>query len=97
GAGLATAEGTEDLHRVAATAEGEDSVPEAPAGACDGRGVAQAGILEGAERVGRQDLGPFVAVVAGGVAAREDVAEAAQEAVLGERGNDGGVSGDALL
>ena len=51
----------------------------------------RAHLLERIEGVGGQHLGPLVAVVAGRVAAREDVGEGAQEAVL-ER-TEGGAFG----
>src|SRR5262245_64797048 len=77
---LPPAERLEDLHRMAAAAEREDGVAEAPAGRRYRFRIVETGILERRERVGRQHLGPLVAVVAGGIAAREDVAEAAEEA-----------------
>src|SRR6185503_17375659 len=46
--------------------------------------VEHAGFLERAERVCGEDLGPFVTVVARGVAAAEDVAERMRESI--ERG-----------
>ena len=46
------------------------------------RAVEHAGLLERRERVGREHLGPLVAVVAGRVAAAEDVAEPVREAVV---------------
>ena len=74
---LAAAELDEGLERIAAAAAREDAVEEALR-----RGaVEDAALLEGREGVGRQHLGPLVAVVAGRVAAGEDVAEAVREAV----------------
>ena len=74
GARLAAAEGAEHLQRMAAAAERQHRVAEAAAGRGDRRGVVEPGLLEGREGVGGQHLGPLVAVVAGRVAAREDVA-----------------------
>ena len=54
-----------------------------------GRGaVEDAGLLERRERVGREHLGPLVAVVARRVAAAEDVRERVREAVVGRRLDD---------
>src|SRR5262245_28549300 len=66
---LASAEFDERLHRIAAAAALEDRLLEPVRGS----GVEDAVLLKRAERVGRQHLGPLVAVVTGRVAAREDV------------------------
>src|SRR5262245_17562235 len=79
-----TAEGLEGLQRGARAADRQHFACEAFAGlAVEHAAELLAGFLEGGEGVGGQHLGPLVAVVAGRVAAREDVAEAVREAVPG--------------
>src|SRR6185312_2719887 len=80
--GLAAAEGDEAFQRGAAAAHREHFATEARAGG----GVDHAAgflrrILERAERVRTEQLGPEITVVAGRVAAREDVAERMREAL----------------
>src|SRR4051812_7796189 len=72
---VAPAEGLEGLDRRTAASYGEDLVakPRARLRIENARGVAP--FLEHAVGVGGQHLGPFVAVVPGGVAAGEDVRE----------------------
>src|SRR5262245_47511209 len=68
---LTAAEIDERVERLAAAARREHRAPEAL-----GRGsVEHAGFLERGERIGREHLGPLVAVVARRVAAAEDVTE----------------------
>jgi hypothetical protein len=87
---FAAAEGLEGFERRAAAADGEDLVPEALAGlGVEHAALGAAALLEGGEGVGGQHLGPLVAVVAGRVAAGEDVAEAVGEAVPFGRGEHG--------
>src|SRR5690606_31806664 len=93
----APAELLEDLHRVTAAAEREHGVAEATSGRDQRLLVLETGLLERRERVGGEHLGPLVAVVARRVAAAEDVREAAQEAVLGQRRQHGGLLRDAPL
>ena len=84
--GLAAAEGLEGFQRRAAAAHCQDLAPEALASlGVEQAALARAGLLEGGEGVGRQHLGPLVAVVARRVAAGEDVREAVREAVPGGR------------
>src|SRR5947208_12955357 len=71
-------EGDERFERGPAAAPRQDLVAET--GARVRR--QDAGLLEEAVRVGRQDFRPLVAVVAGRVAAREDVAECVHESVV---------------
>src|SRR3954466_10504485 len=66
---LAAAEGDEGLEGRPASAASEPFPPET----CADLGVQHAGLLERAVGVGRKHLGPLVAVVAGGIAAGEDV------------------------
>src|SRR3569623_2095925 len=77
---LTAAEFDEQLHRFARAALFEHRAQEAQT--CVP--IEDALFLEGREGVGRQDLGPFVAVVAGCVTASEDVREAVRKAI--ERG-----------
>src|SRR5262249_46302851 len=67
----------ESLERIAAAATAQDGVEET----LRGRPIEHAVLLEGRERIRRQDFRPLVAVVAGGIAAREDVSEAVWKAV----------------
>src|SRR5262245_36613679 len=71
----------ERFHRIAAAAALQDRLEETPRRLH----VVDAVLLEGAESVGREDLGPLVAVVAGGIAAGEDVLKAVRKAVEGRR------------
>eukprot|EP00968_Pinguiococcus_pyrenoidosus_P000259 scaffold13_cov241-Pinguiococcus_pyrenoidosus.AAC.32 len=80
-----------------ASAHAQDSVAEAPADGADLLLVVQTRFLEGGEGVGAEDLRPLVAVVAGCVPSREDVAEAAQEAILRKRLHHGVARRDLLL
>ena len=86
-----------DLAGMHAAAECEHGVSEAGADGFDACFVVNAGVFEGAEGIGRQHFCPFVAVVAGRVATREDVTERAEEAVFVEDGEDGVVGGDVFL
>ena len=70
----------------------EDLAPEARADL----GVEHALLLEQAVGVGRQHLGPLVAVVAGRVAAGEDVREAVREAVVRRRDHHRHLAPDLL-
>src|SRR3954471_11902463 len=74
----------ERFQRIAAAASGEDGIQEAAGGLA----VEYAALLEGGECVGREHLGPFVAVVTGCIATGEDVPEAVGEAVPFGNGND---------
>ena len=79
---LAPAERLEHLRGRRAAAAREDRVAEPLAELADRGLVLEAGLLERAEGVRRQHLGPLVRVVAARVAAGEDVREGAQEAVV---------------
>ena len=81
---FASAEGFEGFRRAAGAADGEDFLPEAFA--CGGDVVA---FFKGGVGVGAEDFRPCVAVIACGVAAGEDVAEAVGEAVVFGRLDDG--------
>src|SRR3569833_2205916 len=74
----------EGFQRIAAAASGEDGSEEAARGLT----VEYAVLLEGGECVGREHLGPLVAVVTGCVATGEDVPEAVGEAVPLGNGGD---------
>src|SRR3569623_2309273 len=74
---LAAAELAAQLHGFARTALLQYGGQKTQAGVA----VENALLLEGGERVRRQHLGPFVAVIAGGVTAGEDVREAVRKAV----------------
>src|SRR6188508_1316144 len=82
--GSAAAELDEGLHGVAAPAALEDRLQEASCGA----DVVNAVLLECAEGIGGENLGPLVAVVARRIAAGEHVLEAVRKAVEGRRGHD---------
>mmetsp|Transcript_23772 Transcript_23772/g.73905 ORF Transcript_23772/g.73905 Transcript_23772/m.73905 type:complete len:226 (-) Transcript_23772:282-959(-) len=82
---------------MAAAAEGEHSVAELDAKVAHRRLVLEALLLEGAKGVRCHHLGPLVGVVAGRVAACEDVREAAQELVVGQGGEDSVVCGHLRL
>src|SRR5258708_4242100 len=66
---LAPAEGAERFRRGTAAADGEDLVAETLAGRGAQHAVRVAAFLERAIRIGREPLGPFVAVIARRVAA----------------------------
>ena len=72
----------------AVQARSSSYAPEAPACACDCVIVVQPRLLKGSKGVGRQHLGPLVAVVAGTVSVSEDLAEGAEGAVLQEGRHD---------
>src|SRR6478736_9170445 len=82
---LAAAEGLEAVHRVARAADLEDVLQIALAGG----GIEHAFHFKRAPGIGAQQLSPFVAVIAGRIAAGEDVREAVLEAVEGRRRDDG--------
>ena len=86
--GRAAAEELEDRRRGQRPTEPHDGLGVAAAERDDRALVLEAGLLEGGETVGGKDLGPLVRVVARRVAAREDVRERAEEAVLGQRRED---------
>mmetsp|Transcript_13824 Transcript_13824/g.44458 ORF Transcript_13824/g.44458 Transcript_13824/m.44458 type:complete len:835 (-) Transcript_13824:40-2544(-) len=86
--GRAAAEELEDRRRGQRPTEPHDGLGVAAAERDDRALVLEAGLLEGGEAVGGEDLGPLVRVVARRVAAREDVRERAEEAVLGQRRED---------
>ncbi|KAF1858236.1 hypothetical protein Lal_00014736 [Lupinus albus] len=87
---FAAAEGLERVERRARAAHGQDLAVEALARLVEQRSAARFdGFLERRIRVRRQHLGPLVAVIAGRVAAREDVAERMLEAVERRRDQDG--------
>lgn len=88
----AAAEGDEVFHRIAAGAASEDF----PSEACAGLGIEHARLLKGGERVGGEDFGPLVAVVACGIAAGKDVGEALREAVVVGREAHGNLSAHVL-
>src|SRR5258708_6275687 len=75
--GRAAAEFDEGFEGIAAAAAAEDRIQEA----LRGRRIEHAALLESGEGVRREHFGPLVAVIAGGVTAGEDVAEAVGEAV----------------
>ena len=81
---FAAAEGFEGFHRAARAAAREDFVPEMRAGLPD-----VVAFFKGGISVGTQHFGPGIAVIACGVAAGEDVAEAVGEAVVFWRLDDG--------
>mmetsp|Transcript_3360 Transcript_3360/g.10546 ORF Transcript_3360/g.10546 Transcript_3360/m.10546 type:complete len:374 (-) Transcript_3360:1082-2203(-) len=81
-----TAECAEHFQRWLAAALGQYRVAEALAHAANGILVVQARLLECGECVRGHALRPLVRVVAGRISTRKDVAEGAQEAVLGQRG-----------
>src|SRR3954465_4199386 len=87
----------EDLHGVTAPPQRENGAPEAPPGLADCVGLFEARFAEGRERVGAQHLGPLVAVIASRVASGEDVREAAEEAIFGERWDDRILRGHTAL
>src|SRR5688572_18172429 len=68
-----------------AAAERQDGVAEAVPGLGDLAGVVESGVFKRAEGVGAEDFGPLVAVIAGGIATREDVRETAQKTIFGQR------------
>src|SRR5262249_54241651 len=78
----------EDLHRVTAAAQRQNGAPKLATRRENCARLVEPRVLERAERVGAQHLGPLVAVVAGCVATRENVREAAEETILGQRRND---------
>src|SRR5690554_7278181 len=82
-AGLAAAEGAEQLRGIPGAALLEDLSAEAPARLR----VEDTRFLEGAPGIGGEHLGPLVAVVARRIAAGEDMAEAVLEAVEGGAGH----------
>ena len=86
--GRAAAEELEDRRRGQRPTEPHDGLGVAAAERDDRALVLEAGLLKGGEAVGGEDLGPLVRVVARRVAAREDVRERAEEAVLGQRRED---------
>src|ERR1700722_11686827 len=74
---LAAAKLDERLERIAAAATRQDAVEKAPRGGA----IKRPALDERRKRVRRQYLGPFIAVVAGGVATGKDVAEAVRVAI----------------
>jgi len=74
---LAAAELDEGRERIAASAARENAVEKA----LRRLPIEGTGFPEGREGIGGQDLGPLVAVVAGGIAASKDVREAVRVAV----------------
>src|SRR5690606_27072894 len=80
------------VERLAAAADAENAL----AKALGRRAIEHAGFLERGERVGCEDLGPLVAVIARRVAAAENVAESAWEAVVGRRLDDGDLVADLV-
>src|ERR1041384_5206661 len=74
----------EGIERVTAATAYQDRVEESIGGGV----IEHAGFLERRERIGGEHLGPFVAVIAGGIAAREDVSEAVREAIPVRYGHD---------
>ena len=84
-AGLAAAEGAEAVHRRAAATGFEDLAAKALADL----GVEQPLFLESCECIGREYLGPLVAVVPGRVTTGKDVREGVLEAVERRRRVDG--------
>ena len=75
--GLPAPELPEHLEGLEAATESENGITEAAARLGHFVLILESDFLEGREGIRRQDLGPLVAVVARGVPAREDVAEAA--------------------
>src|SRR5690606_38507258 len=92
GLGRTPAERDERVERLAAAADAENAL----AKALGRRAIEHAGFLERGERVGCEDLGPLVAVIARRVAAAENVAESAWEAVVGRRLDDGDLVADLV-
>src|SRR5579862_4684236 len=72
---LSAAKGFERIHGAAAAAGFEDRLAVLASGLDAGLAVGARCFLERRVGVGAQHLGPLVAVVAGRIAAREDVAE----------------------
>ncbi len=97
GIGVATAKFPEHVGRRQASAERQDRVPVASSDLADGFFVLQPRFLEGREGIGTHHFRPFVAVVAGRIAAAEDVREARKEAVFGQRCEHRGPLGHAAL
>src|SRR6185437_14363082 len=74
--GAAAAELDEGLQGIPAAPAGKDGIQEPPGGGA----IEHAALLERREGIRGEDLRPLVAVVAGRVAAGEDVSEAVREA-----------------
>ena len=84
------AEGGEHIRWSFAAAAAQHRVAEAPAGGLHGLLIVEPSIFKGAEGIGAEHLSPLVAVVAGAVAPREDVAKAAQQGVFFQERQHGG-------
>ncbi len=82
---FAPAKSLEDFRRGLASTESEDGLAEATARFGDGEALLEPRLFERGEGVGGEHLSPLVGVVARGVAPLEDVREAAEESVLGNR------------
>src|SRR3989442_4952672 len=87
----------ENLHGWKAASERQDRVAIAPTSGSQRSSIIQTSFLEGCEGISAQHLGPFVAVVAGGVSYCKDMPEAAQETVFRQRRQHGGQGGNTLL
>src|SRR3954471_9090662 len=87
---LAAAKRAERFGRWTAAAHRKDFLPETLAGLRIEHAARHAGLLERAVGVGGKHLRPLVAVIAGRIAAAEDVRERVREAVIGWRMQDGG-------
>merc|ERR1719478_284778 len=94
---VASAEETEDLGGVRTTTHRENRVAEPAANLADGIIILKPDLLKSSKGISREHLRPLVAVVARAVAAAEDVAKAAEEAVIRQRRQHGEALGELLL